>query len=573
MKTPNKARNVARTLLKEAATRLRLTEAQLLELHDKNDRTTFSACLSYLEEDPNMFRRAMVLKNSKNAGATDDRYALVYDLISAFIVASPKTFWDKATESKIKLCSVCGKTGKETPSGWTCLDGHGGADVETVEAMDSFELLDETNVYDQLEDIFGLGAPKKIQIKEFGRPDIPWNDEQSKAFKSVFDWLKAPKSQQVYRLFGFAGCGKTTMLREISEVVRNGERGVTKGEVLFGAYTGKAAAIMISNGCLGASTLHSMIYRPKVDMLTGKIVGFVRNEESPLRFATLLICDEVSMVDDEMAEDLLSFGVKILVVGDPGQLKPIRGQGYFTRAEPDSMLTIVERVAAENPLIWMATRVRQNKILKPGRYGESRVWAPGKQVPDRIVAAADQIIVGTNRTRHALNKRWRMIDGKFEIDSQFPVKGERLMCLRNNKLNGLLNGTQWQCSEPELKNIRRLRDHKAPLKGSEPTNIEGLFFRVVSLDLYDADGNPLIINTSCSTHHFDENLLEPPWRDIAGTDEFTFAYAGTVHKLQGSQMPRVCGIDESHVFPDQRTNHLYTLLTRAQESVDLFLTE
>ena len=45
---------------------------------------------------------------------------------------------------------------------------------------------------------------------------------------------------------------------------------------------------------------------------------FFLADESDLCDAALLIVDEVSMVGAELAKDLLSFGKRILVLGDPG---------------------------------------------------------------------------------------------------------------------------------------------------------------------------------------------------------------------------------------------------------------
>jgi exodeoxyribonuclease-5 len=59
---------------------------------------------------------------------------------------------------------------------------------------------------------------------------------------------------QVFRLFGFAGTGKTTLAKRIAE-----ECG---GDVLFAAFTGKAAQVMRNRGCANARTIHSLIYRP-----------------------------------------------------------------------------------------------------------------------------------------------------------------------------------------------------------------------------------------------------------------------------------------------------------------------
>lgn len=53
----------------------------------------------------------------------------------------------------------------------------------------------------------------------------------------------------------------------------------------------------------------------------------------------LLIVDECSMVDKTLGEDLLSFGKPILVLGDPAQLPPVYGEGFFTKAAPTPCIT------------------------------------------------------------------------------------------------------------------------------------------------------------------------------------------------------------------------------------------
>jgi exodeoxyribonuclease-5 len=94
---------------------------------------------------------------------------------------------------------------------------------------------------------------------------------------------------------------------------------------------------------------------------------FILNEQSIVRDAALIVLDEVSMVGAAMARDLLAFGKPILVLGDPGQLPPIRGEGAFTRDEPDVMLTEIHRQAGQSAIIRLATLARQGR---PIDYGE-----------------------------------------------------------------------------------------------------------------------------------------------------------------------------------------------------------
>jgi exodeoxyribonuclease-5 len=203
---------------------------------------------------------------------------------------------------------------------------------------------------------------------------------QAKAIRDIKEWFTGrTKEQQVFRVFGYAGTGKTTITKHaIAELgLSDGANGV-----MYAAFTGKAALVMTRKGT-PASTIHSLIYRVseatqeeiekvKRDIATIReklnLLGpakrfleeahlrslelrlddihrprFVLNEQSIVRDAALIVLDEVSMVGPDMARDLIAFGKPILVLGDPGQLPPIKGEGAFTQAEPDVMLTEIHR--------------------------------------------------------------------------------------------------------------------------------------------------------------------------------------------------------------------------------------
>src|SRR6202051_2537491 len=120
---------------------------------------------------------------------------------------------------------------------------------------------------------------------------------QDSALKAVADWLKAKPGRNgtppVFRLFGYAGTGKTTLARHIAEDV--------DGKVLFAAFTGKAALVMRSKGCSGASTIHSLIYRTRDS--GAEITSFDLWEDAPASKAKLIVIDECSMVDAELGRD------------------------------------------------------------------------------------------------------------------------------------------------------------------------------------------------------------------------------------------------------------------------------
>src|SRR3954463_15738469 len=124
--------------------------------------------------------------------------------------------------------------------------------------------------------------------------------QQDAALLAVSRWLKQPLPQ-VFRLFGFAGTGKTMLARRIADQAG--------GDVLFAAFTGKAAQVMRNKGCANARTIHSLIYRPrgeKAEGETGQLQpAFSLNRASPVAKAKLIIVDECSMVDQALGRDLL----------------------------------------------------------------------------------------------------------------------------------------------------------------------------------------------------------------------------------------------------------------------------
>lgn len=403
---------------------------------------------------------------------------------------------------------------------------------------------------------------------------MDWSPQQQRALKKVDEWLKDPSSPQVFRLFGYAGTGKTTLARHLAEGVG--------GQVLFGAFTGKAAHVLRQKGCEGASTIHSMIYhtsdkstttlktlekmlqeltvelqREGVDPYSNKKAqelaerirrekanasrpNFRLNFDSEVRRASLVVIDECSMVDGQMGEDLLSFGTKVLVLGDPAQLPPVGGAGYFTEGvKPDVMLDEIHRQADGNPIIHMATMVRSGQTLSLGSYGESKVIGM-KELNADLVLDADQVLVGRNKTRFAYNRRIRELYGRTD---PLPELNDRLVCLRNNHDLGLLNGAIWYS-----------------IQTSPPADDR------VWLTL-SPEGGDTRLEVECHTHHFVGKADALPFYERKEAEEFDFGYCLTCHKSQGSQWDEVLVIDESWCFRQDRQRWLYTALTRAAEKV------
>jgi exodeoxyribonuclease-5 len=367
---------------------------------------------------------------------------------------------------------------------------------------------------------------------------MQFSPQQDEALKAVARWLK-DGSGQVFRLFGYAGTGKTTLARHFAEGL--------DGSVQFAAFTGKAAQVLRSKGAVNARTIHSLIYRPRgeeavEDETTGKTSmspTFSLNRQSPVAKAKLIVVDECSMVDEQLGRDLMSFGTPILVLGDPAQLPPVQGGGFFTEHEPDHLLTEIHRQARDNPIIRLAMDVREGREFIRGDYGTAQVIGR-EDVNQDIVLGADQVLVGTNRTRRRYNQRLRELKG---FSAAFPQAGDKLVCLRNDAAKGLLNGSLWKV-----------------MTSSRETVKPGINL-LVSPEEDDPDRGVAKIKLLKAA--FDSPDEEVPWQTKKRYDDFDYGYALTVHKAQGSQWDKVVLFDESFAFKDTRQRWLYTAITRA----------
>lgn len=365
---------------------------------------------------------------------------------------------------------------------------------------------------------------------------MAWTEQQAAALKAVDKWFyQESKKKQIFRVFGYAGTGKTTLANHFAENI--------DGLVCFAAFTGKAALVMRKNGCPDARTIHSLIYKAIVNEDTGEVT-FEINKESALTDAALVVIDECSMVDEDLAKDLLSFRVPVLVLGDPAQLPPVSGAGYFTEVKPDVMLTEIHRQSKDNPIIYLATQVRNGIRPDLGEYEQSKVILKASRVD---ALEADQIIVGRNVTRSDMNMRIRRM---LDHNADMPVPSDKLICLKNDKKLGIFNGGMFT-----LKRI---------LKNKYKTQ----FFNMM-LESDDEERPPLVAKIHKS--FFIDEVPVPDWRALKNSQEFDYGYAITCHKSQGSQWDSVLIYDESWCFRDQWERWLYTAITRASEKVTIIV--
>ena len=333
--------------------------------------------------------------------------------------------------------------------------------------------------------------------------------------------LRGIADHLVQTLGGYAGTGKTRLLTALAERLP---------DWCVCAFTGKAASVLRRRG-VKAETIHSCVYRPVEDE-DGRFDGFRLRTPDEFHYAGILV-DEASMVGKEIYRDLLSFGKPIIAFGDHGQLPPI-GEDIGLMKDPDYRLERIHRNAG--PVAFFAEHLRKGKPAHRFAGDPGVQVQRGRRVGDGLLDPATQIIVGFNRDRCALNERVRHAQGY-----RGPVqKGERIICLRNNRKLGLYNGMQGVVTK-----VRR-GDRLDFRCGAE--RFRGICF--------DPD-------------QFGREKL-PGYDDFWTSDDplpFDWAYCITCHKAQGDEFAAVLVLEQhwERGWPQPRWN--YTAASRAKESV------
>ncbi|HRY29770.1 MAG TPA: AAA family ATPase [Elusimicrobiota bacterium] len=388
------------------------------------------------------------------------------------------------------------------------------------------------------------------------RPALPeLSDDQAAVLRAALDWY-GKSDKQVLTIGGYAGTGKTTLIGILRNELARRRKDL---RVALAAYTGKASRVLeskirdafadFSGDYVG--TLHGLIYSRRLEE-HGRLVGWRRRPAIDYDF---IIVDEASMVDEEIWRDLLSFGKRVVAVGDHGQLPPIDGK-FNLMESPDLRLLRIHRQAAKNPILRLSQQIRENGVLpeQPSppeiRFLDRGSEEAGRFLEDVFAAAGKDTLVlcGSNQTRVGLNRRIRESRG-FEGPS--PERGDRVICLRNNWeayprpiCNGML-GTVTRM-EPVLPDA-------------------SVFSAVVAMDGEDAPYEGYISGRCFDQSRCGESLSKRENFEGSPVDYFDFGYALTVHKAQGSEAPAVAVFVENFWSGETLKRWLYTAVTRARE--------
>ncbi len=368
---------------------------------------------------------------------------------------------------------------------------------------------------------------------------------------------------------GYAGSGKSTAVKYIVAALPD----INPAEdVAYATFTGKASQVLKKKGNPNTSTLHKLLYN--YQKINGKVVP---TPKSSIPYKVVVV-DEISMVPLEMMKVLSNMKVYVLCMGDPGQLPPIMSNDdHHLLDNPHVFLDEIMRQAAESEIIQLTMQIREGKPLKPFKGKEVMVVKKDDLDPG-MFTWADQIICATNETRQKINKQTRALLG---LEGS-PKDGDKVICNVNywdmlgEDDSPLVNGSIGYLSNPS-ESFRMMPPKLANYMTNRTIQTINSNFISDSDELYRGlemsrpllEGQPDPLSPAAYNQCMSRTKKEPP---IKTPLNFSYGYAVTAHKAQGSEWDNVLVIEEG--FPHSRKEHahwLYTAATRARSRLVIVL--
>ncbi len=380
-----------------------------------------------------------------------------------------------------------------------------------------------------------LSAPSPFGKEEINREQmgaaekalgVTFSEEQIEALQISLD-------ERLLIITGGPGCGKTTIVRGICALFRD-------KEIVLCAPTGKAAQRMSEVSGLPASTIHRLLgLRPGVPP---------KHNESNQIDADIIIVDETSMLDVRLAATLLAAvkeDTKLVLVGDADQL-PSVGPGRVLAdlltvpGVPKVVLTKLFRQAELSMIATGARDIRENRTPRWGATGGDVSFAIREDVSG--VAAAVEL-----NFSHALND---FAEGDISVLTPMnkgPIGtlelNQRLQLSMRGK-NGPYPGA-FVVGDRVCQRKNDYKIHEAGVfNGDTGTVLSVAFTGAVLVKLWD--GREVLYDKQAA-----KNL--------------SLAYALTIHRSQGSEVPCVILVlHDSHYHMLER-QLIYTAVTRAKK--------
>ncbi len=366
--------------------------------------------------------------------------------------------------------------------------------------------------------------------------NLQFSEAQKQAIKESF-------SKKILVITGGPGTGKTTIVKAVVELFHRWGR-----KVLLAAPTGRAAKRLFEATDHPAKTIHRTLeFLPKQG-------SFRKGEDHPLEGEALIV-DEFSMVDLPLMFHLLKAvpeSMRLILVGDKDQL-PSVGPGCLLRDIIESqkvevvVLNEIFRQEKDSLIVQNAHRVNQGEsLIFPARgdktadfyfipqNDEKKAFSTimklcGYSIPQRLgvkaLSSDIQVIspmyrglVGVDNLNAELQKRLNKYQEGLKLGSREIRIHDKVMQVRNNYEKEIFNGDIGMVVDIDRRNYRFFVDYDG---------------KMVKYEREEAN-------------------------------EFTLAYAISVHKSQGSEYQAVVMPLMTQHFIMLQRNLFYTALTRAK---------
>ncbi len=357
--------------------------------------------------------------------------------------------------------------------------------------------------------------------------------------------LEMALDSKVSIITGGPGVGKTTIIRALVDVYRR-----RKLTFYLAAPTGRAARRMSEATKRDAVTIHRLL---KFQPQTG---AFEYDQGNPLP-GDCLILDEVSMIDVSLMASVLRAlpdHMVLVLVGDIDQL-PSVGPGNVLRdliqsgIIPCEALKVIFRQESGGHIVRNAHRINEGEALEcpDPAAGLSDFYFLPCQEPDDVIQRMLDLVTRRIPERFQLNPL-------TDIQVLSPMRRGQL---GTDNLNAVLQETL----NPQGDQLERFgrtyrtRDRVMQIRNNYDKEVfNGDIGSIVSVDpesqalVVDMDGRHIAY-------------------DFADLDELVHAYAGTIHKSQGSEYPAVVILMTTQHFKMLQRNLLYTAVTRGRQLV------
>ena len=442
-------------------------------------------------------------------------------------------------------------------------------------------------------------------------------DDQKKAIISITDFLISNQDTSLFILKGYAGTGKTTLMKTLVDNVKN-----LNYNVCLLAPTGRAAKVLSNYTNKKSYTIHKKIYFSSVNKF-GKFQTKLKTNKIK---NSLFIVDEASMISDStnssdlfkrksLLTDIFKYvdfknNSKIIFLGDTAQLPPVK-QDISVALNSDFIfnsyklkcleftLSQVVRQSYNSGILFNATEIRNNifsNILnfEFKLFDDVEILNDGYEIQERIESSYNInglnntiIIVRSNKRANLYNQQIRKT---ILFNEDLVSTGDLLIITKNNyfwsseeqNISFLANGDIIEVLEIySIKELYGFKFAEVKIKMVDYVN-EPVIDTVILLDTLNSEAPTLNYEQSNKLYNEvqkDYTNLKSNYKRFIKTKKnpffnalnVKFSYSLTCHKSQGGQWPTVFiekpylkdGIDIDYL------RWLYTAVTRAENKLYL----